>query len=73
MFKSKFLQECEARGFLNQCTNIEYLDEKLCSGEPIVAYWGTDPTGPSMHVGHLFSLMIIRLLQKHGKRKKCFH
>ena len=46
-FKSKFLQECEARGFLNQCTNIEELDKQLTSGKPVVAYWGTDPTGAS--------------------------
>lgn len=68
MFKSKFLQECEERGFLNQCTNLEALDEKLASGEPVVAYWGTDPTGPSMHVGHLFSLMLIRLFQRCGNK-----
>lgn len=68
MLKSKFLQECSERGFLNQCTNLEALDEELLSGQPIVAYWGTDPTGPSMHVGHLFSLMMIRLFQKCGNK-----
>ena len=67
-FKSKFLQECEARGFLNQCTNIEELDKQLSSGEPVIAYWGTDPTGASLHVGHLFSLMMIRLFQKCGNK-----
>ena len=67
-FKSKFLQECEARGFLNQCTNLEELDKQLSSGKPIVAYWGTDPTGCSLHVGHLFSLMMIRLFQKCGNK-----
>lgn len=67
-FKSKFLQECEARGFLNQCTNIEELDKQLTSGKPVVAYWGTDPTGASLHVGHLFSLMMIRLFQKCGNK-----
>ena len=67
-FKSKFLQECEARGFLNQCTNIEEFDKQLTSGKPVVAYWGTDPTGASLHVGHLFSLMMIRLFQKCGNK-----
>ncbi len=67
-FKSKFLQECEKRGFLNQCTNIEELDKQLCSGKPIIAYWGTDPTGASLHVGHLFSLMMIRLFQRCGNK-----
>ncbi len=68
MFKSKFLQECEKRGFLNQCTNIEELDKQLSSGKPVIAYWGTDPTGASLHVGHLFSLMMIRLFQKCGNK-----
>ena len=68
MFKSKFLQECEKRGFLNQCTNIEELDKELSSGKPVVAYWGTDPTGASLHVGHLFSLMMIRLFQRCGNK-----
>lgn len=67
-FKSKFLQECEKRGFLNQCTNIEELDKQLCSGKPVIAYWGTDPTGASLHVGHLFSLMMIRLFQRFGNK-----
>lgn len=68
MFRSKFLQECEKRGFLHQCTNIDELDKRLSSNEPIVAYWGTDPTGPSLHVGHLFSLMMIRLFQRYGNK-----
>lgn len=68
MFKSKFLQECEKRGFLNQCTNIEELDKQLSSDKPVIAYWGTDPTGASLHVGHLFSLMMIRLFQKCGNK-----
>ncbi|MBO4956900.1 MAG: tyrosine--tRNA ligase [Rickettsiales bacterium] len=68
MFKSKFLQECEKRGFLNQCTNIDELDKQLASGESVIAYWGTDPTGASLHVGHLFSLMMIRLFQRCGNK-----
>ena len=68
MFKSKFLQECEKRGFLNQCTNIDELDKQLASGEPVIAYWGTDPTGASLHVGHLFSLMMIRFFQRCGNK-----
>lgn len=67
-FKSEFLRECEARGLVFQCTNIEELDRRLASGEKLVAYWGTDPTGASLHVGHLFSLMLMRLFQKHGNK-----
>jgi tyrosyl-tRNA synthetase len=67
-FKSEFLREANARGFLNQCTNLEALDAQLSSGNPIVGYWGTDPTAESLHVGHLFSLMIMRLFQKCGNK-----
>lgn len=65
--KSKLLQELEARGFINQSSNLEGLDEALVSGR-IVGYWGTDPTGDSLHVGHLASLMLIRWFQKYGNK-----
>ena len=65
--KSKLLQELEARGFINQSSNLEGLDEALASGR-IVGYWGTDPTGDSLHVGHLASLMLIRWFQKYGNK-----
>ena len=67
-FKSKFLQEAEKRGFIFQCTNYDKLDEMLNSGRPLTAYWGTDPTGASLHVGHIFSLMVMRLFQKYGNK-----
>lgn len=66
-FKSKFLNIAYERGLLNQCTNLEGLDNELSKGR-VVAYWGTDPTGASMHVGHLFSLMILRLFQQCGHK-----
>ena len=65
--KSKLLQELEARGFINQSSNLEGLDEALAFGR-IVGYWGTDPTGDSLHVGHLASLMLIRWFQKYGNK-----
>lgn len=65
--KSKLLQELEARGFINQSSNLEGVDEALASGR-IVGYWGTDPTGDSLHVGHLASLMLIRWFQKYGNK-----
>lgn len=66
-FKSEFLNKAQERGFLHQCTNLEGLDEQLSKGR-VVAYWGTDPTGASMHVGHLFSLMTMRLFQQCGHK-----
>lgn len=65
--KSELLNELEARGFINQSSNLEGLDDALNSGH-IVGYWGTDPTGDSLHVGHLASLMLIRWFQKYGNK-----
>ncbi len=64
---SEFLKEAQARGFVNQATDLEALDKRLCEGE-IVAYAGFDPTGKSLHVGHLVPIMLLRLLQRTGHR-----
>ncbi len=66
-FKSDFLNESRERGFIHQCTDLEGLDAVLANGS-ITAYTGFDPTGPSLHVGHLMPIMWLRLLQKHGHK-----
>ena len=63
--KNAFLSEMSARGFLNQCTDLEKL-EKISTQKPIKAYIGFDSTAPSLHVGSLMQIMILRLLQRHG-------
>ncbi len=63
--KNAFLIEMNSRGFLNQCTDLEKLGE-VCEKKPIKAYIGFDCTAPSLHVGSLMQIMILRLLQKHG-------
>ena len=65
--KSELLQELDARGFINQSSNLDGLDDALNAGR-VTAYWGTDPTGDSLHVGHLASLMLMRWFQKYGHR-----
>lgn len=71
-FKSKFLNIMEERGFFNQCTNLEGLDNLLSEAEknnkPITAYLGSDPTADSLHVGHLVPVMMMRWFQKCGHR-----
>ncbi len=54
-----------SRGFLNQCTDLEKL-EKTSGQKPIKAYIGFDSTAPSLHVGSLMQIMVLRLLQKYG-------
>ena len=63
--KNAFLSEMSLRGFLNQCTDLEKLD-KISKEEPIKAYIGFDSTAPSLHVGSLMQIMVLRLLQRHG-------
>ena len=63
--KNSFLSEMSSRGFLNQCTDLDKLNE-VSSKKPIKAYIGFDCTAPSLHVGSLMQIMILRLLQRHG-------
>jgi tyrosyl-tRNA synthetase len=64
---SRFLQTFVARGYLHQCTDLEGLDD-LASSRPITAYVGYDCTAPSLHVGSLISIMMLRLLQQSGHK-----
>jgi tyrosyl-tRNA synthetase len=67
MPKSDFLREATERGFVFQCTDLEALDRRML-GWPTAAYIGFDCTADSLHVGNLVSIMILRLLQKHGHK-----
>ena len=58
-------QELKARGFVYQMTDEAAIEKKL-STEKVVFYCGFDPTGSSLHVGHLLPVMAMRLLQKAG-------
>ena len=63
--KNTFLSEMNSRGFLNQCTDLEGL-KNILKQQTIKAYIGFDTTAPSLHVGSLIQIMILRLLQKYG-------
>jgi tyrosyl-tRNA synthetase len=66
-FRSDFLRILSERGFLHQCSDPEALDAALRAG-PVTAYVGYDCTGPSLHVGHLLSIMMLRWLHQTGHR-----
>ena len=57
----------EKRGFLYQSSNLEALKE-LINSKKITFYLGSDPTGDSLHVGHLVPIMMARWFQKYGHR-----
>ena len=71
-FKSLFVNIMVERGFYNQCTNEQGFDDFLyqCEkeGKPAVGYLGSDPTGDSLHVGHIVPLMMMRWFQKCGHK-----
>ncbi|MGV8996550.1 MAG: tyrosine--tRNA ligase [Parvibaculaceae bacterium] len=66
-FKSNFLREISARGFIHQCSDAEALDA-YAAKETMTAYIGFDCTGPSLHVGHLMGIMMLRRLQQAGHK-----
>ena len=65
--KSDFLHELEARGYIHQATDQAGLD-RLARGETLTGYIGFDCTAPSLHVGNLVSIMMLRKLQQAGHR-----
>ena len=65
--KNKFLLELQSRGYLNQCTDLDKLEE-ICNKKSISGYIGFDCTASSLHVGSLLQIMILKLMQKHGHR-----
>jgi tyrosyl-tRNA synthetase len=66
-FKSAFLQTLQARGYIHQVTHPAELDEAAASGV-ISGYIGFDATAPSLHVGSLIQIMMLRRLQQAGHK-----
>ncbi|QYH20418.1 tyrosine--tRNA ligase [Corynebacterium aquatimens] len=60
------VDELEWRGLINQSTDLEALRE--ATENPITLYCGFDPTGPSLHAGHLVPLLMLRRFQMAGHR-----
>ena len=58
------IDELQWRGLINQSTDLEALRE-ACE-KPIALYCGFDPTGDSLHAGHLVPLIMLRRFQKAG-------
>jgi tyrosyl-tRNA synthetase len=66
-YKSDFLNVLASRGFIHQLSDAEGLDTRAAAG-PITAYVGFDATAPSLHIGNLLSIMMLRWLQKTGHK-----
>ena len=66
-FRSEFMRVLHERGFVHQCTDAAALDACATAGA-ISAYIGFDCTAPSLHVGSLVQIMMLRWLQQTGHR-----
>ncbi|MCL2801252.1 MAG: tyrosine--tRNA ligase [Treponema sp.] len=59
------LETLKARGFFQQCTDAERLSKLMDEG-PVTFYEGTDPTGGSLHIGHMVPYFAFRHLRDAG-------
>jgi len=67
---SDILQEMQWRGLVAQSTDEPELRAALAKG-PVTFYCGFDPTAPSLHMGNLVQLILMRHLQRAGHRALC--
>lgn len=65
--RSDWLRALSERGYIHQLTHPEELDAAAAAG-PITGYIGFDATAPSLHVGSLIQILLLRRLQQHGHR-----
>ncbi|HQL32458.1 MAG TPA: tyrosine--tRNA ligase [Treponemataceae bacterium] len=62
---NKALETLKERGFFQQCTDAEGLSALMEKG-PVTFYVGCDPTGPSLHIGHMVPFFALRHLREAG-------
>ena len=65
--RSRLFETLKERGYVYQMSNEENV-RKIVNGKPTTVYVGIDPTADSLHIGHFFSLMMIRYFQDAGHR-----
>jgi tyrosyl-tRNA synthetase len=64
---NRALETIKDRGFFSQCTDAEGLS-RLMDQEPVSFYVGCDPTGRSLHIGHMVPYFAYRHLRDAGHR-----
>ena len=67
MTDMNIIDELEWRGLIAQSTDLDAL-RALAEDGPITAYVGFDPTGSSLHAGHLVPLVMLKRFQEAGHR-----
>ena len=66
-YRSSLLRLLDERGYIHQATDAAALDE-LAGKEIVSGYIGFDATAPSLHVGSLVQIMMLRRLQQAGHK-----
>jgi tyrosyl-tRNA synthetase len=66
-YKSDFLRVLTERGYIHQVSDVAGLDQ-LAAKQGVVCYVGYDCTAPSLHIGHLISIMMLHWLQQTGNK-----
>jgi tyrosyl-tRNA synthetase len=66
-YRSSLLRLLDERGYIHQATDAAALDQ-LASKEIVSGYIGFDATAPSLHVGSLVQIMMLRRLQQAGHK-----
>src|SRR5262245_9941670 len=66
-YRSELLRLLEARGYIADITHPEALDA-LAASSVVPGYIGFDPTAPSLHVGSLVQIMLLKRLQEAGHK-----
>jgi len=66
-YTSSLLRLLDERGYIHQATDAAALDA-LASKEVVTGYIGFDATAPSLHVGSLVQIMMLRRLQQAGHK-----
>ncbi|WP_379550369.1 tyrosine--tRNA ligase [Qipengyuania sp. DGS5-3] len=67
VYSSDLLRLLESRGYIHQVTNPQGLDA-LANKQIVPGYIGFDATAPSLHVGSLVQIMMLRRLQQAGHK-----
>ena len=62
---NELLTDLKWRGLINDCTDLQELEKALAT-KSITLYCGVDPTGDSLHIGHLIPCLVLKRFQNAG-------
>ena len=68
MTKQLQIQELLERAVENIYPSFDFLESLLKSGKKLTIYLGVDPTGPTLHLGHMIALRKLRQFQDLGHK-----